>query len=132
MSVSDPIADMLTSIRNANMARKETVQVPHSNIKEEIAKLLKREGYTQDFTVEGERGKRVIRIYLKYGADEEPIIKGLKRVSTPGRRQYVASDNVPRVLGGIGTALVSTSGGILTDREARSRRMGGEVLCYVW
>ncbi len=132
MSVADPIADMLTCIRNANMAKLETVQVPHSNLKCEIARLLKREGYIADYTTEGHGGKRLIRMYIKYNMDREPIIRGLKKISKAGCRKYVPADAVPRVLGGIGVAILSTSSGILTDREARKMRKGGEVLCYVW
>lgn len=132
MSVSDPIADMLTSIRNASGALKPTVQVPHSSMKAEVAKILKTEGYIQDYTTEGEKGKRVLCMYLKYDADNRPLIRGLKRISTPGRRHYVSFKEIPRVLGGIGVAILSTSTGLLTDQEARKQHTGGEVLCHIW
>jgi small subunit ribosomal protein S8 len=132
MSVSDPIADMLTCIRNASAAGKETLQVPHSGMKSEMARLLKRDGFIRDYTTEGGGGKRVLRIYLKYQHDGAPVIQGIKRISTPGRRAYVSAADVPRVLGGIGVAILSTSSGIMTDRDARRTKTGGEVLCEVW
>lgn len=130
--MSDPIADMLTRIRNASMAGQEAVEMPRSNLKNDIARILKREGYIVDYTTEGQGGKKTLRLYLKYGYDQEPVIKGVQRVSRPGLRQYVGSDKVPRVLGGMGVAILSTSHGVLTDRDARSKRIGGEVLCHVW
>lgn len=132
MSLSDPIADMLTRIRNASSAGLEIVQVPHSKLKSEVARILKREGFILDYTTEGQDGKKTLRLYLKYGRDHEPIIQGIKRVSKPGLRRYVASGKLPRVLGGMGVAILSTSGGIITDREARKSKVGGEVLCHVW
>ena len=133
MVLTDPIADMLTRIRNANMAEKKVVQMPHSKMKSEIARLLKSEGFIKDYTMEkSESGKSVLNVFLKYNVDREPIIQGLRRISKPSCRKYVASDEVPRVLGGIGIALLSTSSGIMTDNEARNRKIGGEVLCYVW
>lgn len=133
MVLTDPIADMLTRIRNANMAEKKVVQMPHSKMKSEIARLLKSEGFIKDYTMEkSESGKSVLNVFLKYNVDREPIIQGLRRISKPSCRKYVASDEVPRVLGGIGVALLSTSSGVMTDGEAREQKVGGEVLCYVW
>ena len=132
MSVSDPIADMLTCIRNAVTARHRRVDVPASRIKSEIAQVLLRENYVQNIRRIEDRKQGVIRIYLRYDSEEKSIITGLKRVSTPGRRIYVGRHDVPRVQGGMGTAIVSTSQGILTDKEARHRGLGGELLCMVW
>jgi len=132
MSFQDPIADMLTRIRNAYSAGKESVQIPHSNQKHELAGILKQQGYIRDFNSESQEGKRALRVFLKYSADDEPVIQGLKRISKPSLRRYEKAKNLPRVLGGLGVAIVSTSSGILTDREARRRNIGGEVLCYVW
>mgnify|MGYP006289635543 CR=1 FL=1 len=131
MSVTDPIADMLTSIRNAQQVGMEMVQVPHSRIKSEIARVLKKEGYVTDFVVEG-GAKRTLRVYLKYTEDQEPAIQGVTRVSRSGLREYADADNMPRVLRGLGTAIVTTSRGIMTDKEARRMHVGGEVLCNVW
>ncbi|MCR4433371.1 MAG: 30S ribosomal protein S8 [Coprothermobacterota bacterium] len=132
MANSDPIADMLTRIRNANLAYLETVEIPASKIKTEIARILKEEGYINDFVVDSSSGHDIIRIHLKYGPKKERVITGLKRVSKPGRRIYVGKDNVPRVLRGLGIAIISTSKGLLTDRDARRLGEGGEVICYVW
>lgn len=132
MANSDPIADMLTRIRNANLAYMETVEIPASKIKTEIARILKEEGYINDFVVDSSSGHDIIRIHLKYGPKKERVITGLKRVSKPGRRIYVGKDNVPRVLRGLGIAIISTSKGLLTDRDARRLGEGGEVICYVW
>ena len=132
MVLTDPIADMLTRIRNANMAEKKNVQMPHSKMKSEIARLLKSEGFIQDYTMENEDGKSVLKLFLKYTVEREPIIQGLRRISKPSCRKYVASTEVPRVLGGIGVAILSTSTGVMTDNEARKQNIGGEVLCYVW
>ena len=126
----DPIADMLTCVRNANMVLKEDVDIPHSKIKEGIARVLKREGYIEEFGVEGDAKKR-LKIKLRYQSRKGGI-EGLKRISRPGLREYVSADEVPRVLGGIGTAILSTSRGILTGVEARKENVGGEVLCHVW
>jgi len=123
---------MLTRIRNANMAEKKIVQMPHSKMKSEIARLLKSEGFIKDYTMENEDGKSVLNIFLKYTVEREPIIQGLRRISKSSCRKYVASDEVPRVLGGIGVAILSTSSGVMTDNEARTKKVGGEVLCYVW
>ncbi|MEN8254298.1 MAG: 30S ribosomal protein S8 [Verrucomicrobiota bacterium] len=132
MVLTDPIADMLTRIRNANMSEKKIVQMPHSKMKSEIARLLKSEGFIKDYTMENEDGKSVLNIFLKYTVEREPIIQGLRRISKSSCRKYVASDEVPRVLGGIGVAILSTSSGVMTDNEARQQKVGGEVLCYVW
>lgn len=132
MVLTDPIADMLTRIRNANMAEKKTVQMPHSKMKSELARLLKSEGFIKDYTMENEGGKSVLNIFLKYTVEREPIIQGLRRISKPSCRKYVASDEIPRVLGGIGVAILSTSSGVMTDNEARKQKVGGEVLCYIW
>lgn len=132
MVLTDPIADMLTRIRNANMAEKKVVQMPHSKIKSEIARLLKSEGFIKDYTMENEDGKSVLNVFLKYTIEREPVIQGLRRISKSSCRKYVASDKVPRVLGGIGVAILSTSSGLMTDNEARKQNVGGEVLCYIW
>lgn len=132
MVMTDPIADMLTRIRNANTARHERLDIPASNMKKAIADILKREGYIRnyEFIEDGKQG--ILRIYLKYGAQDERVITGLKRISKPGLRVYVKANEVPRVLNGLGTAIVSTSKGVLSDREARSQAVGGEVLAYIW
>ncbi|MBN2686387.1 MAG: 30S ribosomal protein S8 [Pontiellaceae bacterium] len=132
MVLSDPIADMLTRIRNANMAEKKVVQMPHSKMKSEIARILKAEGFIKDYTVENNEGKSVLNLFLKYTIDREPIIQGLRRISKPSCRKYVNAEEVPRVLGGIGLAILSTSSGVMTDNEARGKHIGGEVLCYIW
>ena len=131
MSMSDPIADMLTRVRNAHMANLEVVDVPHSRIKGEIARVLKKENYITDFVVEGGK-KKVLRLYLRYTGEHEPVIHGLRRESRPGLRRYVGIEDVPRVLAGMGTAILSTSNGIMTGQEARKQKVGGEVLCSVW
>ena len=133
MIVSDPIADMLTRIRNANMAEKKSVKIPHSKIKADIARLLKEEGFVKDYELsETEKNKSFLNINLKYTADREPVIQGLKRISKPSCRKYFNAEEVPRVLGGIGIALLSTSSGVMTDSEARKKNIGGEILCFVW
>jgi small subunit ribosomal protein S8 len=132
MSVSDPISDMLTRIRNAARTGAAEVAMPHSRLKGEIARILKSEGYITDFAADKEGVRKTLRLQLRYRASEEPMIRGLRRVSKPGLRRYVAVDEVPRVVGGLGVAILSTSRGLLTDREAREARVGGEVLCYVW
>ena len=132
MVLSDPIADMLTRIRNANMAEKDSVQMPHSKMKVEIANLLKAEGFIKDFTSESLEGKPSLKVFLKYNVDREPIIQGLRRISKSSCRKYVGATEVPRVLGGIGIAILSTSSGLMTDNEAREKKVGGEVLCYIW
>jgi small subunit ribosomal protein S8 len=132
MVLTDPIADMLTRIRNANMAEKKTVQMPHSKMKSEIARILKAEGFIKDYTVENDGGKSMLNVFLKYTADREPVIQGLRRISKSSCRKYVNAEEVPRVLGGIGLAILSTSTGVVTDNEAREKKIGGEVLCYIW
>jgi small subunit ribosomal protein S8 len=133
MAVNDTIADMLTRIRNANMARHQTTKVPSTNMTRSIAKVLKEEGFITDYEELGEGVERHLAIALKYkGKGRQPIITTLKRVSKPGLRVYSGSKDLPRVLGGIGIAVVSTSSGIMTDRDARRQGVGGEVLCYVW
>jgi small subunit ribosomal protein S8 len=130
--MTDPIADMLTRIRNANTAYKEEVEIPASRLKEEVARVLAREGYVQGFRLEGEEPKRRMVVEMKYGPDRERTISGLTRVSRPGRRVYADRDHLPRVLGGLGVSILSTSRGLLTDRQAARRGVGGEVLCQVW
>ncbi|MFO7171991.1 MAG: 30S ribosomal protein S8 [Bacillota bacterium] len=132
MVVSDPIADLLTRIRNANMVYHEKVEVPGSKMKRAIVEILKREGYIRDYEWIDDGKQGIIRIYLKYGPGKARVIQGLKRVSKPGRRIYAKKDQIPRVLGGLGIAILSTSKGIMTDKEARRLGVGGEVLCYVW
>ncbi|HKL20569.1 MAG TPA: 30S ribosomal protein S8 [Tichowtungia sp.] len=132
MILSDPISDMLTRIRNANMAEHDTVQIPHSRMKSEIARILKEEGYIKEYTTEKIDGKATLVLFLKYMDDQKPVIQGLRRISRPSRRHYVGAGDIPRVLGGIGTAILSTSSGILCDSEARRKHIGGEVLCYIW
>jgi len=134
MTMTDPIADMLTRIRNANTAMHDTVKMPTSKLKESLADILEREGYIGGFDVTPSTTGpgSVLEIKLKYAADRTRTIGGLRRVSKPGLRIYAQADRIPRVLGGMGVAVVSTSQGLMTDREARKRRVGGEVLCYVW
>ena len=132
MTMTDPIADMLTRIRNANMVRHEKLEVPASNLKKEIAEILKREGFIRDVEYVEDNKQGIIRIFLKYGKDNERVITGLKRISKPGLRVYAKTDEVPKVLNGLGIALVSTSQGLLTDKEARAKKVGGEILAYVW
>lgn len=132
MSVTDPLADMLTRIRNASSARHEKVDIPASRLKEALAKILKNEGYIKNFKVlVDERKHGILRISLKYDAGRRGIIN-LKRISTPSRRVYVGKDEIPSVLKGLGISILSTSKGILTDKEARRANVGGEVLCYIW
>ena len=131
MVMTDPIADMLTRIRNANPERHETVSVPGSKIKIRIAEILKNEGFIKDFTVEEDGVKKTIVITLKYNGNER-VITGLKRISKPGLRIYAKVDEVPKVLNGLGIAIVSTSQGVITDKEARAKKVGGEVIAYVW
>ncbi|MFC4304675.1 30S ribosomal protein S8 [Cohnella boryungensis] len=132
MVMSDPIADMLTRIRNANLVRHESVELPASTVKKQIAEILKREGFIRDAEYVEDNKQGLIRIFLKYGQNNERVITGLKRISKPGLRVYTKSNEVPRVLGGLGIAIISTSKGIITDKEARQGKSGGEVLCYVW
>jgi small subunit ribosomal protein S8 len=128
--MNDPISDFLTRIRNANRALLPSTEVPHSRMKESIADILKREGYIADFAVEGKTAKR-IKLKLKYQG-KKSVIEGLRRVSTPGLRRYVGAKDIPRVRGGLGVAMLSTSEGIMTDIQARKKNLGGELLCYVW
>ncbi|MCR8636292.1 MULTISPECIES: 30S ribosomal protein S8 [Paenibacillus] len=132
MVMSDPIADMLTRIRNANVVRHETVEIPASTIKREIAEILKKEGFIRDAEYIEDNKQGIIRLFLKYGPNNERVISGLKRISKPGLRVYTKSQEVPRVLGGLGIAIISTSHGVMTDKEARQTKAGGEVICYVW
>jgi len=134
MTMTDPLADMLTRIRNANVAMHDEVRMPSSKLKENLAGLLQKEGYIAGFRVEepADRPGRVLVIRMKYSPDRERVISGVKRISKPGLRVYTKADRIPRVLGGLGVAVLSTSQGLMTDREARKRRMGGEILCYVW
>ncbi|MBO1005195.1 30S ribosomal protein S8 [Pseudogracilibacillus auburnensis] len=132
MVMTDPIADMLTRIRNANVVRHEKLELPASKVKAEIADILKREGYVRDYEVIKDDKQGVLRIFLKYGANDERVITGLKRISKPGLRVYAKANEVPRVLNGLGTAIVSTSKGVLSDKEARAQAVGGEVLAYIW
>jgi small subunit ribosomal protein S8 len=134
MTMTDPIADMLTRIRNANVAMHDTVRMPSSKLKEALAAVLTNEGYIEGFDVaaDGNRPGRVLEVRMKYAPDRSRTISGIRRVSKPGLRVYTAADKLPRVLGGLGVAVLSTSHGLLTDREARQRRVGGEVLCFVW
>ena len=133
MHITDPIADMLTRIRNANNAKHDTVDVPASNMKKSIAQILLDEGYIKNFQLIDDGTQGVIRITLKYGADRnDKIISGLKRISKPGLRIYAGKDELPRVLGGLGIAIISTNQGVVTDKKARELQVGGEVLAFVW
>ncbi len=132
MVMSDPVADMLTRIRNANIVRHERVEIPASKVKREITEILKREGFIRDAEYIEDSKQGIIRIFLKYGPNNERVITGLKRISKPGLRVYTKSQEVPKVLGGLGIAIISTSRGVMTDKEARSTKAGGEVVCYIW
>ncbi len=133
MTMSDPIADMLTRIRNANTAKHDTVDIPASKMKIAIADILVNEGYIEKYDIIEDGAFKTIRVALKYGADKnEKVISGLKRISKPGLRVYAGSDELPKVLGGLGTAIISTNHGVITDKEARKLGVGGEVLCFVW
>ena len=131
MSCSDPISDMLTCIRNAQMGGLDIVEMPHSRVKGEIARILKREGFITDYVAEGGT-KKILRVYLRYTAEREAVIRSLRRESRPGLRRFVSAAKVPWVFDGLGIAILSTSLGIVTDKEARKRNVGGEVLCSVW
>lgn len=131
MTISDPIADALTRIRNANMVKHESVSMPASKLKEELIKVLKKEGYVDSYTVEEQDGFKVLNVTLKYN-NNQSVITGLKRVSKPGLRVYSKAKNMPRVFDGMGIAVISTSKGLMTEKEARANQLGGEVLCYVW
>jgi small subunit ribosomal protein S8 len=132
MAMTDPIADMLTRIRNANMAKTEKVDIPSSNLKLELARVLKEEGYIKNFKLLKDRKQGVVRVYLKFASDDARVITGLKRVSKPGNRVYVKAGEIPRVMGGLGVAIISTSRGVMADKESRQKNIGGEVLCYIW
>ena len=132
MQITDPIADMLTRIRNANTAKHETVDIPASNMKKAIAEILNNEGYIKGYQIIEDGKQGVIRVTLKYTSNKEKVISGIKRVSKPGLRMYAPADELPRVLKGLGIAIISTSKGIMTDKEARKQHIGGEVLAFVW
>jgi small subunit ribosomal protein S8 len=132
MSVSDPVADFLTGIRNAIRAKHRKLDVPSSQLKTEIAKLLLRERYINNYKMVQDKGHGLLRVYLKYTASETPVITGIRRVSSPGRRVYVNHREIPKVMNGMGTTVLSTSKGLMTDREAREAGLGGEVMCQVW
>lgn len=132
MVTTDPIADLITRIRNANRANHEKVDIPASKMKQEVVRLIKEEGFIRNYKVLEDRRQGMIRVFLKYGPNREHIINEVERVSKPGRRVYTTADRIPRVLGGLGVAILSTSQGIMTDRQARRARVGGEVLCYIW
>jgi small subunit ribosomal protein S8 len=134
MTMTDPIADMLTRIRNANTAMHDEVKMPASKLKESLATVLQKEGYIEGYAVADNEGRpgSTLTITMKYSPERERVISGVKRISKPGLRVYTKADKVPRVLGGLGVAVLSTSQGLVSDREARKRRLGGEVLCYVW
>ncbi|WP_188207996.1 30S ribosomal protein S8 [Alkalibacillus aidingensis] len=132
MSMTDPIADMLTRIRNANMVRHDQLEVPASKLKQEIVDILKREGFIRDYEFVEDNKQGVLRLFLKYGSNNERVITGIKKISKPGLRVYAKAEELPRVLNGLGIAVVSTSKGVLTDKEAREQAVGGEVLAYVW
>ncbi len=130
--LTDPIADMLTRIRNAILIKNEKVDVPASRMKVEIAKILKEEGFIKSYKIIKDKKQGILRLTPKYGPDGKPLISGLKRVSTPGRRVYSGKEKMPKVMGGVGIAIITTSKGILTDKECRREGVGGEVLCYIW
>ncbi|RKD34126.1 30S ribosomal protein S8 [Thermohalobacter berrensis] len=132
MVMTDPIADMLTRIRNSNNARHETVDIPASNMKKAIAEILLNEGFIKGYDVIDDGKQGLIRIQLKYGKNKEKVISGLKKISKPGLRVYAKKDEIPKVLGGLGVAILSTSKGVITDKQARNENVGGEVICYVW
>ena len=132
MTMTDPIADMLTRIRNANVVKHETVDVPASNMKKELARILLEEGFIRGYDVIEDGKQGIIRIQLKYGQAGERVITGLKKISKPGMRVYAANHEIPKVLNGLGISVISTSKGILTDKQARKENVGGEVICYVW
>jgi small subunit ribosomal protein S8 len=132
MSLTDPVADMLTRIRNASRARHEKCLVPRSGLKVRLAEVLKDEGFIKDYLVHEDGPQGAITILLKYDADREPAISDIKRVSKPGLRRYVPSDSIPRILNGMGIAILSTSKGVMVDREARKQKVGGELICTVW
>ncbi len=132
MAITDPIADMLTRIRNASKARFSKVDIPSSAVKVEIARVLKDEGYIKNYKVTADERQGVLRVYLKYGANQAPALKSIVRISKPGRRVYVKSDAVKPVLNGLGTAILTTSSGVMTDKDARRKNVGGELVCKIW
>ena len=132
MVMTDPIADLLTRVRNANVAYHEKLEIPGSKIKRAIADILKEEGFIREVEWADDKKQGVVRIYLKYGPNKERVITGLRRISKPGLRVYAKKDEIPRVLGGLGIAILSTSQGLMSDRRARKEGLGGEVICYVW
>ena len=132
MTMTDPIADMLTRIRNANTVHHDSVNIPASKIKLAMAEILKQEGFIREYELKKSSKQGTIRVYLKYGPHKEKVISGLKRISKPGLRVYAQKDDMPKVLGGLGIAIISTSQGIMTDKSARKAGIGGEVLCYIW
>jgi len=132
MTMTDPLADMLTRVRNASAVKHESVDVPASNIKKEVARILLKEGFVKSYDVIEDGKQGIIRIQLKYSRDNEKVITGIKRISKPGLRVYAKKDDVPKVLGGLGVAIISTSKGLITDKEAREQEVGGEVIAYVW
>ncbi len=132
MTMTDPIADMLTRIRNANIAGHKTVEIPASKMKKAIAEILKEEGYIADYEVIEDDKQGTLKVTMKYAAGKERVISGLKKISKPGLKVYAKKDDIPKVLGGLGIAIISTSNGIITDKKARALGVGGEVICYVW
>ncbi|MYU96971.1 30S ribosomal protein S8 [Lactobacillus salivarius] len=132
MVMTDPIADFLTRIRNANMAKHESLEVPASKIKRDIAEILKNEGFVRDVEYIDDDKQGIIRVFLKYGKGNKRVISGIRRISKPGLRSYVKADAVPKVLNGLGIAILSTSEGVITDKEARAKKIGGEVIAYIW
>ena len=132
MVMTDPIADYLTRIRNANMAKHDSVEIPASNMKKSISEILKNEGFIRDYEIADDNKQGIIKIFLKYGPDGERVISGLKRISKPGLRNYVSAEDLPKVLNGLGIAIVATSAGVIIDKEARQKNVGGEVIAYVW
>ncbi|NLY11710.1 MAG: 30S ribosomal protein S8 [Firmicutes bacterium] len=132
MVMTDPIADMLTRIRNASSVYHESVDIPNSKLKLEVARILKEEGFIREYKLIEDDKQGILRIFLKYGKQKEKVISGIKRISKPGLRVYAKKDEIPRVLGGLGVAVLSTSKGVMTDKQARSEGVGGEVICYVW
>ncbi|GAA0809378.1 MULTISPECIES: 30S ribosomal protein S8 [Ligilactobacillus] len=132
MAMTDPIADFLTRIRNANMAKHESLEVPASKIKRSIAEILKNEGFIRDYEFIEDNKQGIIRVFLKYGKNGERVISGIRRISKPGLRSYVKADAVPKVLNGLGIAILSTSEGVMTDKDARAKKIGGEVIAYIW
>ena len=132
MVMTDPIADYLTRVRNANNVMKDTVEIPASNVKKNLTEILKNEGFIKDYEYIEDGKQGIIRIYLKYTPNREKVISGLKRISKPGLRVYAKRDEIPKVLGGLGIAIISTSKGIMTDKDARREMVGGEVICYIW